>query len=572
MSKNLSRPRTIIPLLLIIIIGSFFNIHIVKASLRTVHVDASNVQGPWDGGPEHPFQNITSGLAHASDSDTVLVHNGTYYEHLVIDKPISLIGENEFDTIIDGSELGTIIKVVASNVTITGFTIQNIGLWHYTLSGIYVVNANNNTLTHNTIQVGYRGIYLANSCTNTFTDNDISKTIEAISVIDSNNTILSRNKLSDNQFAMVLNNANNDTIFHNNFMNNANFVSSINSTNLWDNDVEGNYWSNYTGKDEDQDGIGDSPHVINAFNHDNYPLMGTLTDFAIAYENETQHITIISNSTVSAFDFNATFRILSFNATTNGGADGFCRITIPQVLCASPYIVLINDEQVNATLLPASNATQAFLYFTYNQTIQEVKVISEPSYELATKYNALLEKYNDMISKYDQLLAAYGPLNQTYWQILENYTSLNQTYGQLQANYVRLQNSYNSVETAYNNLLQQSNLLNSTYGKLESENAETRTILWIVSAATIAIAIITPWMTISYRRKFKDQRKLAEKYRAELERISLHDTARVLFEADVKRRKEKIEEFQDKYGIVVRPRESLGEAIKSLELRKKTEE
>ncbi len=35
----------------------------------------------------------------------------------------------------------------------------------------------------------------------------------------------------------------------------------------------GNYWADYSGKDEDNNGIGDEPKVIDAMNVDNYPLM-----------------------------------------------------------------------------------------------------------------------------------------------------------------------------------------------------------------------------------------------------------------------------------------------------------
>ena len=49
----------------------------VKASPKTIYVDDDNLSGPWDGTPEHPYQNITSGLKHAAAYDTIFVYNGT---------------------------------------------------------------------------------------------------------------------------------------------------------------------------------------------------------------------------------------------------------------------------------------------------------------------------------------------------------------------------------------------------------------------------------------------------------------------------------------------------------------
>ena len=68
------------------------------------------------------------------------------------------------------------------------------------------------------------------------------------------------------------------------------------------------------------------------------------------------------------------------------------------------------------------------------------------------------------------------------------------------------------------------------------------------------------------------QKKLLEKYKSELERISLLDIARTQFETDVQRRKGKIEKFKKKYGITVQPRNTLEEVIRSLELKKKKED
>ncbi|MCK4566789.1 MAG: right-handed parallel beta-helix repeat-containing protein [Candidatus Thorarchaeota archaeon] len=46
------------------------------------------------------------------------------------------------------------------------------------------------------------------------------------------------------------------------------------STNLfnWDNQTMGNYWMDYDGEDEDQNGIGDSPYEVSDGYQDNYPL------------------------------------------------------------------------------------------------------------------------------------------------------------------------------------------------------------------------------------------------------------------------------------------------------------
>ena len=38
-------------------------------------------------------------------------------------------------------------------------------------------------------------------------------------------------------------------------------------------DREGNFWSDYNGTDSNNDGIGDTPYVIDVLNQDRYPLL-----------------------------------------------------------------------------------------------------------------------------------------------------------------------------------------------------------------------------------------------------------------------------------------------------------
>ena len=64
----------------------------------------------------------------------------------------------------------------------------------------------------------------------------------------------------------------NNLIYHNNLIENVIQASAENSDNQWDNNGEGNYWSDYTGVDANDDGIGDIPYHIELDGTDNYPL------------------------------------------------------------------------------------------------------------------------------------------------------------------------------------------------------------------------------------------------------------------------------------------------------------
>jgi pectin methylesterase-like acyl-CoA thioesterase len=95
----------------------------------TIYVDDDNTEGPWDGTQEHPYQYIQDGIDVASDGDTIFVYDGTYHEMIVIDKSITLQGEDKTSTSIDGCE-GELLKedvvcIKANRVNMSGFTIKN---------------------------------------------------------------------------------------------------------------------------------------------------------------------------------------------------------------------------------------------------------------------------------------------------------------------------------------------------------------------------------------------------------------------------------------------------------------
>src|SRR5262245_54599208 len=79
------------------------------------------------GGPNDPFCTITAAVIAASSGDTIHIAAGTYFENLVLDKSLTLIGTSgAATTIVDGSSLATTVTI-ASGVTVVldGLTITN---------------------------------------------------------------------------------------------------------------------------------------------------------------------------------------------------------------------------------------------------------------------------------------------------------------------------------------------------------------------------------------------------------------------------------------------------------------
>ena len=79
----------------------------VKAESKTINV-------PDD------FSSIQEAINAADAGDTIFVKRGTYVENPVVNKSVSLVGEDRDATVID---VTAGLKVERDNVTVTGFTI-----------------------------------------------------------------------------------------------------------------------------------------------------------------------------------------------------------------------------------------------------------------------------------------------------------------------------------------------------------------------------------------------------------------------------------------------------------------
>jgi parallel beta-helix repeat protein len=101
------------------------------------------------------YTKIQDAINNASEGDTVFVYDDSslYYEHVRVNRSISLIGESKGTTIIDGNDKGDVVYVNGGEVIVKGFTIRNGN------NGILIFS-DYNTITDNTISNNKCGIRL----------------------------------------------------------------------------------------------------------------------------------------------------------------------------------------------------------------------------------------------------------------------------------------------------------------------------------------------------------------------------------------------------------------------------
>ncbi len=102
------------------------------------------------------YSSIQAAIRNATIGDIIFVSHGTYYESIIVDKPLSLIGEE--NTTIDGGGAGYVVTLTAGHSTISGFTIVHSKL-KFPLAGVYV-NSDFNTVSDCVLTDNFYGIQL----------------------------------------------------------------------------------------------------------------------------------------------------------------------------------------------------------------------------------------------------------------------------------------------------------------------------------------------------------------------------------------------------------------------------
>jgi len=172
------------------------------------------------------YTRIQDAIDNASEGNTVFVYDDSspYYENIIIDKSINLIGEKRRTTIIDGNELGIVVKITSNYVNISKFTIRNSsfssgggvrGSTNYSTisnnniisnnrSGLLLLYSHFNTINGNIINSNrWSGVHLGTCNNNIISGNTIISNInEGFNQYDSHNNTISGNIVSKNEIGI----------------------------------------------------------------------------------------------------------------------------------------------------------------------------------------------------------------------------------------------------------------------------------------------------------------------------------------------------------------------------------
>lgn len=268
---------------------------------------------------------------------------------------------------------------------------------HVTVKDIDLSNDRDGMLMAQSTNCSLINMTLANSRTNITLSGVFGPLIGGLTFFKSDNNLMINSRIANNSFGVCLYQSSGNLFYHNsfadidkpvisNFQSPGSPPSGPYSINKWDNDLEGNYWSNYNGTDSfsgshqnasGSDGIGDTPYSIDANNTDHYPLIGTFSSFNTS---SGYNVDVVSNSTIEDFEYfrsNRTIQIHVSNVTSNQ-TYGFCRICIPNGLMFPPYKVTIDGaEPYYVNYMLYDNGTHRWIYVAYQHSTHEIIIIAE---------------------------------------------------------------------------------------------------------------------------------------------------------------------------------------------------
>jgi len=216
-SKSIFNGRGIMRQRIAFLLLSALLLSLFSAIRSNVVASSNTITVPTD------FLTIQDAVNNATDGDVVFVLNGTYYENVVLNKTVSLIGENKSTTIIDGGGADTVVYVTANNVSIAGFTIQNSGS-NMPDSGIFIRNARYLNITGNILTSNHLGVRFVDTTDNHVDGNKIVNNYVGLYLTSASGHMIEENDILSNSMSGVhLDQSSGNTVRSNNIGGNGGY-------------------------------------------------------------------------------------------------------------------------------------------------------------------------------------------------------------------------------------------------------------------------------------------------------------------------------------------------------------
>ncbi|MBO3800833.1 MAG: NosD domain-containing protein [Thermoproteota archaeon] len=218
-------------LLLFIIIIVLLSGLQVKAS-RTIEVEKKSY-----------FAKISDAIKNANDGDTIIVHEGTYEENIVINKRISLIADGKVTLVGVGTK--PVVTIAANKVKIVGFNITTNGFFS---TAIYIANGCGLSQIYNNILMNaYFGIYSDKTFGNDIINNSITRNDFGIMLNYTSESEFKQNKIENNKYGIALSGSRKNIIQENNITNNQYGIYLFDSQNdtIFNNYLFSNFYGIY---------------------------------------------------------------------------------------------------------------------------------------------------------------------------------------------------------------------------------------------------------------------------------------------------------------------------------------
>ena len=146
---------------LFLVLDGVFEIPGLGASGGSIYVD-------WKG--EGDYTTIQDAIDNANPGETIYVWAGTYYENVIVNKTVTLIGNGTGVTIVNGTGTGSksVITITANWVNITNFSCRGSGkdIYYASCGGIRLDDVTNCSISYNNCSDNENGITLNTSNSN----------------------------------------------------------------------------------------------------------------------------------------------------------------------------------------------------------------------------------------------------------------------------------------------------------------------------------------------------------------------------------------------------------------------